>query len=89
MNINRTETIRTYYVEDGGVSYKVVHQTWTPEPEWRTKYHPNTDGQWSVHASQGSHHYARLCDPDKATHQRVVKAVRALTQKEQPHVQPA
>jgi hypothetical protein len=81
MQIKETETVRTYYVADGEVTYKVVNKTWSPEPHWRVIHHPDkVDGDWQVYSSQGIHRYARLCDPDKPTHKRVVNAVRALTQ---------
>jgi hypothetical protein len=87
MKINSTETVRTHYVVDGGVDYKVVHRTWDKYPDsgtaayWTTYQNPHRDesGEWRVLGSRGIHRYARDLDPEKPTYKRVVAAVKALT----------
>src|SRR5262249_32983350 len=86
MKLWRTDTVRSYYVNDGTVPYKVVHRfidDTRPENErgWYYNYHRET---WAVFGSYGPHTYARELDPEKNAYKRVLAAVQELLADAQP-----
>lgn len=71
MKIQRTVTERTFYVLDGMLEYRVTHRFNDPPYDVR-----RPEGTWTVESYKRTHWF--LCDPDKATHKRVVKAVQEV-----------
>lgn len=68
MKIRRKET--SYWIELDGYDYKVFHSI---ANDYNSQH---VYEQWHVFGSVGMHRYARLLDPDKLVHKRVVAAMK-------------